>query len=128
MDFIQEAKILLDTANNEWFFKDELECNFLPERRTKISIPVAATQEVTTPLRPNKGDNSQRLKMKHLFSEFECIFAASKEPTTFAEYTIKLSNDTPAIVPQYRLSPVKKEFLQRELEKMLTANISEEWC
>lgn len=54
------------------------------------------------------------------------VFGPIDEPTPFTEHRIDTGNHAPVSSPPYRLSPVRKIELKREIENMLAANIIEE--
>ena len=51
------------------------------------------------------------------------VFNTKREPTKLIEHTIKTVDDKPISVPPYRLSPPRKEALQREIKAMLADGI-----
>lgn len=64
-------------------------------------------------------------QLQSLLRQYEDVFKSNGLPTIHAEHCIDTKNHGPISVPPYRLSPVRKEVLRKEIDKMLNENIIE---
>lgn len=121
-DFLQKAQIVLNIPHRNWYFCDDPEhCfEFVEEPSDPPSVQV---WEVNTfSLRPEEGihvNNDQRQIVDQLLTENVDIFAPGGDPTTLAEHRINTTNQPPIATHPYPLSFHKKEFLRKELDRLL---------
>lgn len=126
MDFIENARIVLDIPQRTWHFADETEKYNLALEESKASNEVVLN--MITTLGAEEGtmlDNYQR-KICDLLDANQDIFALGGAPTPFAEHRMDIGDNPPIAVPPYKLSPPKKEILRSELDRMLKDDIIEE--
>ncbi|GFU96570.1 hypothetical protein TNCV_1044421 [Trichonephila clavipes] len=83
----------------------------------------------TCQLREGEGESltsAQKEKLNLLLESFQNVFEVGEETTNILEHHINTGNSPPISVPPYRMSPVKKEILRKEIEDLLEKNIIEE--
>lgn len=51
------------------------------------------------------------------------VFLANDNPASLVEHAIETGNHSPVAVPPYRMSPLRKEILRKEINKMLEEGI-----
>ncbi|GFV69625.1 hypothetical protein TNCV_4507401 [Trichonephila clavipes] len=68
----------------------------------------------------------QKEKLNLLLKSFQNVFEPGGEATNILEHHINTGNSPPISVPPYRMSPVKKEILRKEIEDLLEKDIIEE--
>ncbi|GFY36025.1 retrovirus-related Pol polyprotein from transposon 297 [Trichonephila clavipes] len=82
----------------------------------------------TCQLREGEGESltsvcAQKEKLNLLLESFQNVFEQGGEATNILEHHINTGNSTPISVPPYRMSPVKKEILRKEIEDLLKKDI-----
>ncbi|GFV22308.1 hypothetical protein TNCV_3923681 [Trichonephila clavipes] len=83
----------------------------------------------TYQLREGEGEgltSEQKEKLNLLLESFQNVFEPGGEATNILEHHINTGNSPPISVPPYRMSPVKKEILRKEIEDLLEKDIIEE--
>lgn len=131
IDFLKDAKMVLDFHNDSWFFSDRRDNQFqlLYE---KAIMPVSnSITEISTfeNLRSDEGTlllPEQRLRLSQFLEDYKNIFTLGGEATPYAQHYINTGDHPPVAVPPYRMSPVKKELLKKEIDKLLNEGIIEE--
>ncbi|GBM06020.1 Retrovirus-related Pol polyprotein from transposon 17.6 [Araneus ventricosus] len=78
-------------------------------------------EDESTPLTPE-----QREKMSYMLEKFDSIFKPVADPTPYAEHHINTEKHPPVSVPPYRMTPMKKELLRKEIEDLLKKDVIEE--
>ncbi|GFY25991.1 CCHC-type domain-containing protein [Trichonephila clavipes] len=76
----------------------------------------------TCQLREGEGESltsAQKEKLNLLLESFQNVFEPGGEATHILEHHINTGNSPPISVPPYRMSPVKKEILRKEIEELL---------
>ncbi|GFU51084.1 transposon Tf2-6 polyprotein [Trichonephila clavipes] len=68
----------------------------------------------------------QKEKLNLLLESFQNVFEPGGEATHILEHHINTGNSPPISVPPYRMSPVKKKILRKEIEDLLEKDIIEE--
>ncbi|XP_044766226.1 uncharacterized protein LOC123322348 [Coccinella septempunctata] len=134
IDFIHDAKLILDVHNKEWYFSDEKSIRYelIFESATKVSeIASCSTpkRENCEKLRTDEGTmltNDQRYRLNVFLNNHENIFSLGGEPTPYAEHHINTGDHPPIALPPYRMSPAKKSMLKAELDRLLAEGIIEE--
>ncbi|GBL91597.1 Transposon Ty3-I Gag-Pol polyprotein [Araneus ventricosus] len=64
--------------------------------------------------------------MSYLLEKFDSIFKPGGDPTPYAEHHINTEKHPPVSVPPYRMTPMKKELLRKEIEYLLEKDVIEE--
>ncbi|GBM11125.1 Retrovirus-related Pol polyprotein from transposon 17.6 [Araneus ventricosus] len=64
--------------------------------------------------------------MSYLLEKFDSIFKPGGDPTPYAEHHINTERHPPVSVPPYRMTPMKKELLRKEIEDLLEKDVIEE--
>ncbi|GBN21296.1 Retrovirus-related Pol polyprotein from transposon 17.6 [Araneus ventricosus] len=64
--------------------------------------------------------------MSYLLERFDSIFKPGGDPTPYAEHHINIEKHPPVSVPPYRMTPMKKELLRKEIEDLLERDVIEE--
>lgn len=128
MDFIKNTNIILNIPQRIWYFADDYEPH---ELKFECSSETPATLQIsyTNTLRDDEARNlprDQRTKLNELLVANEDIFALGGEPTPYAEHVIDTGDNAPVASPPYRMSPSKKEILEKEINSMLELGIIEE--
>ncbi|GBN54506.1 Retrovirus-related Pol polyprotein from transposon 297 [Araneus ventricosus] len=63
--------------------------------------------------------------MIYLLEKFDSIFKPGGDPTSYAEHHINTEKHPPVSVPPYRMTPMKKELLRKEIEDLLEKDVIE---
>ncbi|KAF8790278.1 Transposon Tf2-9 polyprotein like [Argiope bruennichi] len=145
-DFLQSAGIVLAVPNGKWHFCEisQIQYSFykVPSNNenslvadskeniaeTSRSIQVPKTSS-TINLRSDEGKHltkEQRNQLNSLLQEFKRYFEPGGKPTPFSEHCINTGNSPPVVEPPYRMNPLKKELLKKELDTLLADGIIEE--
>lgn len=128
MNFIENAKIVLNCPQRVWYFADDCiphELKFEDSRKTPAHLQI----NYADILREDeaRGLNlEQREKLDELLTNNEDIFALGGEPTPYAEHAIDTGDNAPIAIPPYKMSKQKKEILEKEINIMLKSDIIEE--
>ncbi|XP_047987218.1 uncharacterized protein LOC125227069 [Leguminivora glycinivorella] len=69
--------------------------------------------------------DEQKNQIEEVITKNKEVCLPSKQPTTLIEHAIDAGDHAPIAVPPYRLSPVRREQLKNEIDKMLTEGIIE---
>ncbi|XP_050553710.1 uncharacterized protein LOC126911298 [Spodoptera frugiperda] len=130
-DFITKAGVTLDLSQESWFFADNPEQIFpLVQSFSLNSTELMQADISDVALRDAEGTNlppEHRNALNAFLRSRANQFAADGPPTDFACHKIKVrENQEPLASPPYRLSPSKKEALEKELQKLLSADVIEE--
>lgn len=70
--------------------------------------------------------DNEKSELNQLLKSFENIFMENGPPARYAEHRINIGKHLPVASAPYRLSPVKRNVLKNELEKMMKNDIIEE--
>lgn len=130
VDFITKINMMLDLSSNTWHFKNDSR-HFEFARRDNFVLTTSSVHVEIDPLhlRSDEATNlnkHEKHQVSCLLAKYRDVFCSNNQPTSFAEHTIKLSDDSPISVPPYRLSPDKKKILREEMDRMLEGDIIEE--
>lgn len=123
-EFIQTSNNISEPNNS--VIEDLTPSDSIVESLTTSVIP---TTETILLLREDEAtglNEFETSRLEDLISSHPQIFGKSQELTPYAEHTIPVTDDTPIAVPPYRMTPVKKEILRKELDKLLDDNVIEE--
>lgn len=125
-DFLARAKIILDIAAGKWFFRDDpgQTFNFLHEVAEQVDVDIASVS-----IRENEGVNlspEEKSRLNSLLDTYGDVFKLGGEPTPFAVHRINTGNHPPVASKPYPISAKKKEFLRKELDRMLEDGVIEE--
>ncbi|XP_018575801.1 uncharacterized protein LOC108914458, partial [Anoplophora glabripennis] len=110
IDFIEDAKIVLDISNKIWHFTDTADIkNKLPFE----VLPNCQKIEISSfdNLRSDEGTmliDEQRNRLNALLEENQDIFEMGGEPTPYAEHYINTGDHPPISTPPYRMTTAKK--------------------
>jgi hypothetical protein len=130
VDFVEDAKIIIDVPNKKWQFSDDLEKAYDLKFENSFKEKIERNLKVFSvePLRNNEGTTlSQEEKgtLNRLLSEYDEIFGPSQVPTPFAEHKIDTGRSAPIAMPAYQMTKQRKEILKNEIEKMLKDDVIE---
>ncbi|GFT31321.1 uncharacterized protein TNCV_607681 [Trichonephila clavipes] len=103
-DFLSSAGLVLDVKNTCWYFRDNPTHKYPFGEELDTPSIVEKMSSNTCQLREGEGG----------------------EATNILEHHINTGNSPPISVPPYRMSPVKKEILRKEIEDLLEKDIIEE--
>ncbi|GBN96944.1 Retrovirus-related Pol polyprotein from transposon 17.6 [Araneus ventricosus] len=130
-DFLEKSGIALDLKNKRWYFSDKphhkkcfkevLDVNSLQAAGSIIANSYHLREDEGTPLTPE-----QREKLSYLLEKFDSVFKPGVDPTPYAEHYINTEKHPPVSVPPYRMTPMKKELLRKEIEDLLEKDVIEE--
>ncbi|GFW24739.1 retrovirus-related Pol polyprotein from transposon 17.6 [Trichonephila clavipes] len=133
--FLSSAGLVLDVKNTCWYFWDNPTHKYpFGEELDPPSI-VEKMSSNTCQLREGEGESltsvcvsvcAQKEKLNFLLESFQNVFEPGGEATYILEHHINTGNSPPISVPPYRMSPVKKEILGKEIEDLLEKDIIEE--
>ncbi|GFV89349.1 retrovirus-related Pol polyprotein from transposon 297 [Trichonephila clavipes] len=104
--------VLWDNPTHKYPFGEELDTLSIVEKMSSN----------TCQLREGEGESltsSQKEKLNLLLESFQNVFEPGGEATNILEHHINTGNSPPISVPPYRMSPVKKEILRKEIEDLL---------
>ncbi|GFW56675.1 uncharacterized protein TNCV_4067551 [Trichonephila clavipes] len=90
-------------------------------RETTLAMSLADDQQTT-----GEALTTQKEKLNLLLKSFQGVFEPGGEATNILEHHINKGNSPPISEPQYRMSPVKKKILRKEIEDLLEKDIIEE--
>ncbi|GFS58056.1 retrovirus-related Pol polyprotein from transposon 297 [Trichonephila clavipes] len=117
---------VLDVKNTCWYFWDnpthkhpfgeELDTPSIVEKMSSNTCQLREGESLTS---------AQKKKLNLLLESFQNIFEPGGEATNILEHHINTGN-SPISVPPYRMSPVKKEILRKEIEDLLEKDKIEE--
>uniref|UniRef100_A0A2A4JSD7 CCHC-type domain-containing protein n=1 Tax=Heliothis virescens TaxID=7102 RepID=A0A2A4JSD7_HELVI len=133
-DFINSAGLLLDLPQCSWRFNDEplkwypfITSFTLPSSEKMELMKVDAAGLV---LRDDEGTRltpPQRSQLNAFLLRRADRFAEEGPPTDFATHRLKVDpHQEPIASPPYRMAPGKKALLEKELQKLLDADVIEE--
>ncbi|GBN17521.1 hypothetical protein AVEN_142034-1 [Araneus ventricosus] len=130
-DFLEKSGIVLDLKDKRWYFsvkphhkiyfKEDLDVNSLQTAGSIIAKICHLSEDVGTPLTPE-----QREKMSYLLEKFYIVFRPGGDPTPFMEPHVNTEEHPLVSQPPYRMSPMKKELLRKEIEDLLEKDVIEE--
>ncbi|GFV70259.1 retrovirus-related Pol polyprotein from transposon 17.6 [Trichonephila clavipes] len=103
-DFLSSAGLVLDVKNTCWYFWDNSTHKYPFGEELDTPSIVEKMSSNTCQLREGEGG----------------------EATNILKHHINTGSSPPISVPPYRMSPVKKEILRKEIEDLLEKNIIEE--
>ncbi|GFV86653.1 retrovirus-related Pol polyprotein from transposon 17.6 [Trichonephila clavipes] len=123
LDFLNAAGIVLDVQGGKWHFSEN------PRKQYKF---FEKTEDITLSafeLREDEGKNlspEQARKINILLDRNEACFQPGGEPTPYIEHRIDTGDYLPIATSPYRMNPVKKEVLRKQIEELLRQNVIEE--
>lgn len=137
IDFLVKAGIVVDFYNRTWRFADSNivfplihENKNINSSRSDMTnhseIIKISSIEV---LRSDEGTNlstEERHRVEDMLAQNHITFAPGGAPTTYIEHHINTGTSRPISVPPYSMTPIKREILTGELNKMLDDDIIEE--
>lgn len=137
IDFLVKAGIVVDFYNRTWRFADSNivfplihENKNINSSRSDMTnhseIIKISSIEV---LRSDEGTNlstEERHRVEDMLAQNHITFAPGGAPTTYIEHHINTGTSRPISVPPYSMTPIKREILKGELNKMLDDDIIEE--
>ncbi|GFT64860.1 transposon Ty3-G Gag-Pol polyprotein [Nephila pilipes] len=129
IDFLKKSGIMLDLINQQWFFADMPQKQFAFGEHANDQHPVDNLDVNLCILREEEGrclNTTQKEKLVAVLKKYASVFEPGGEPTPYIEHRINTGDSPPVSVPPYRMSPVKKELLKKELDTLLEGNIIEE--
>lgn len=132
IDFMKEAGIIIDIARASWSFSDTSNVlhPFVLKYDLSCDAELMQSDAVGVALRDDEGlklTADQRVQLNRLLEEHVEVFAENGPATDFALHCIKVKeNQQPIACPPYRLSPRKKDLLNKELQKLLENDVIEE--
>ncbi|GFT02062.1 retrovirus-related Pol polyprotein from transposon opus [Trichonephila clavipes] len=104
-----------DNPTHKYPFGEELDTPSIAEKMSSN----------TCQLREGEGESltsvcvcAQKEKLNFLLESFQNVFEPGGESTNILEHHINTGNSPPISVPPYRMSPVKKEILRKEIEDL----------
>ncbi|GBM52373.1 hypothetical protein AVEN_160098-1 [Araneus ventricosus] len=131
-DIHERSGVVLDLKNKRWYitdkshhkicFKEDLAENSLLTAESIIANSCHLREDEGTPLKPE-----QREKMSYLLEILESICKPGGDPTPYAEHHIYTEKHLPVSLPPYRISPMKKEQLRKDIEDLLEKDAIEEF-
>ncbi|GFX48771.1 hypothetical protein TNCV_3479551 [Trichonephila clavipes] len=128
-DFLSSAGLVLDVKNTCWYFWDNPTHKYPFGEELDTPSIVEKISSNTCQLREGDGESltsAQKEKLNLLLESFQNVFKPGGEATHILEHHINTGNSPPIFVPPYRMSPVKKEILRKEIEDLLEKDIIEE--
>lgn len=129
IDFIQDAGIIIDNADQRWWLKE------FPEDVQPLSFETISGESLadimSIELREDEGtllSTIDRERVTSFLVNNLDIFQPGGEPTDYIEHHIELvnPNQIPIAVPPYQLSGNRKALLRREIDKMIEDGVIEE--
>lgn len=127
-DFLTTAEIVIDLGKQEWFFRDlpDQVHRFLEDiRRLPSDMSFNGIE-----LRQNEAsdlDPDQRKQLSDLLQTNYDTFALGGAPTPYAEHCIVVPDgQRPIAAPPYRLPGLKKQLLEKKIDKLLSTDVIEE--
>nr|XP_023018093.1 uncharacterized protein LOC111507081 [Leptinotarsa decemlineata] len=134
IDFIQDAKLILDAHNKQWYFSEnqsaryELMFESVTNSSDLASYSTSETRKADN-LRSEEGTmltDDQRSRLQLFLNQHENIFSLGGEPTPYAQHHINTGDHPPIALPPYRMSPARKSLLKTKLDRLLAEGIIEE--
>ncbi|GFV90324.1 hypothetical protein TNCV_4380391 [Trichonephila clavipes] len=132
-DFLSFAGLVLDVKNTCWYFWDNPTHKYPFGEELDTPSIVEKMSSNTCQLREGEGESltsvcvcAQKRKLNLLLESFQNVFEPGGEATHILEHHINMGNSPPISVPPYRMSPVKKEILSKEIEDLSEKDIIEE--
>ncbi|GFX46348.1 transposon Tf2-8 polyprotein [Trichonephila clavipes] len=122
-DFLSSAGLVLDVKNTCTYFWDNPTHKYPFGEELDTPSIVEKMSSNTCQLREGKGESltsAQKEKLNLLLESFQNVFEPGGEATNINTGNSLIS------VPPYRMSPVKKEILRKEIEDLLEKDIIEE--
>ncbi|GBL78894.1 Retrovirus-related Pol polyprotein from transposon 297 [Araneus ventricosus] len=110
-----------DKPHHKICFKEDLDVNWLQAAGSIIPNSCHLREDEGTPLTPE-----QREKMSYLLEKFDSIFKPGGGPTPYTEHHVNTKKHPPVSVPPYRMTPMKKELLRKQIEDLLEKDVIEE--
>ncbi|GFU68856.1 retrovirus-related Pol polyprotein from transposon 297 [Trichonephila clavipes] len=127
-DCLSSAGLVLDLKMACWYFWDNPTHEY--PFGEELDIPsIAEISSNTCQFRDEEGESlffAQKEKLILLLAFFQNVFEPGGKATNILEHHINTGNSPPISVPTYRMSPVKKEILRKEIEDLLKKGIIEE--
>lgn len=131
VDFLSEANIILNLPHRSWYFAEDTsqQYSFASCKDVKfVTRTPEASKECT--MRPEEGP-ALNLKEREAFSELlrdnaDIFELGGGPPTKYATHRIRTVDCEPKAVPPYPLNGPKKEFLRKEVDKLLKEGVIEE--
>lgn len=128
IDFIQDAKIVINAAQQSWHFADHPSVEYyLSFEILEVCQPIGLGS--ISALRAEEGCtliDQERSRLAALLSENEDIFKQEGEATPYVEHCIDTGDCQPIAVPLHRMSTRNKEILKKEIDRMMDEGIIEE--
>ncbi|GFX71521.1 hypothetical protein TNCV_2695091 [Trichonephila clavipes] len=133
-DFFSSAGLVLDVKNTCWYFWDNPTHKYPFGEELDTPSIVEKMSRNTCQLREGEGESltsvcvcvcAQKEKLNLLLESFQNVFEPGGEATHILEHHINTGNSLPISVSTYRMSPVKKEILRKEIEDLLEKDIIE---
>lgn len=134
VDFLRKAGVVLDLSRHVWYFaeKPANTYNFAQDVTFANEEPpfsACAVEEPTYALRADEGatlTGNEKRRINELLHEYRDAFRSGGEPTDALEHSIDTGDHPPISVPPYRLPEFKKEFLRKEIDRLLEEGVIEE--
>ncbi|XP_037866490.1 uncharacterized protein LOC119628437 [Bombyx mori] len=126
IDFILKARLIIDFSSMTWRSADQprdihpLSCENSRDPISCASINLLREDEGKSLSESEKG------RLVDLLGEYTDVFEEVGEPTPFSEHRIDTGDHPSIAVPPYRVTPVRKEVMRAELDKMLAEDVIEE--
>ncbi|GFV54531.1 retrovirus-related Pol polyprotein from transposon 297 [Trichonephila clavipes] len=132
-DFLSSAGLVLDVKNTCWYFWNNPTHKYPFGEELDTPSIVEKMSSNTCQLREGEGESltsvcvcAQKEKLNLLLESFQNVFEPEGEATNILEHHINTGNSPPISEPLYRMSPVKKEILRKEIDDLLEKDIIEE--
>ncbi|GFU29833.1 retrovirus-related Pol polyprotein from transposon 297 [Trichonephila clavipes] len=128
-DFLSSAGLILDVKNTCWYFWDNPTHKYpFGEELDSPSI-VEKMSSNTCQLIEGEGESltsAQKEKLNVLLESFQNVFEPGEKQQISWSTTLTREIVLLSLYPPYRMSPVKKEILRKEIEDLLEKDIIEE--
>ncbi|GFU08645.1 retrovirus-related Pol polyprotein from transposon 17.6 [Nephila pilipes] len=128
-DFLSSAGLVLDVKNDCWYFWDNPTHKYPIGEEFDTPSMDEKMSSITYQLREGEGESLTSVQMDKpnlLLESSENIFEPGREAIPVLEHHINTGNSSPISIPSYRMSPVKKEILIKEIEDHLEKDMIEE--
>ncbi|GFT50235.1 retrovirus-related Pol polyprotein from transposon 297 [Trichonephila clavipes] len=128
-DFLSSACLVLDVKNNCCHFWDNPTHKYSFGEELDTPSIVEKMSSNTCQLREWGGESltsAHKEKLNLLLESFQNVFKPEGETTNILEHHVNTGNSPPISELPYRMSPVKKEILRKEIEDLLEKDIIEE--
>ncbi|GFT58136.1 retrovirus-related Pol polyprotein from transposon 17.6 [Nephila pilipes] len=129
IDFLKKSGIMLDLRNQQWFFADMPQKQFAFGEHANDQHPVDNLDVNLCTLREEEDrclNTTQKEKLVAVLKKYASVFEPGGEPTPYIEHRVNTGDSPPVSIPPYRMSPVKKELLNKELDTLLEGHVIEE--